>query len=180
MKILIRKTIDKIPNLQGFSVMEMLVVIFVFSILGVISTQILALSLRSSQKSESIGEARANVMYAIGVMERLLRNATEIDVEKCNLTPNKLQYINDQGENCFFECQTTEDKGYIVSGCGLDPEVRLTSSKVDIECSQVFSCEETAGVPPSVTILLNGSVGLDKDVDSADVTVQTNVQLRTY
>jgi len=164
---------------MGFSVMEMLVVVFVFAILGVISTQILALSLRSSQKSASIGEVRANVNYAVDVMERLLRNASELDVLTCN--SSSIQYINEQGESCYFECKDVGSESYIVSGCGTDPEVQLTSGKVRIDCSQVFSCTESPGVPPSVTITLAGEdAEFGVGTEGAGVTVQTQVQLRTY
>ena len=179
---------NKIQNskpkiLSGFSLMEMLVVVFVFSILGVVSTQILALSLRGSQKSESVGEVRSNVEYAVSTMERLLRNAQSINVsDSCNLSySNRLYYTDENGVEGSFECITSSTGGYIASGSAL---LRITSNRVRILCSgySIFSCPLPAGdAPQSVLIELCGEdANLGTGVEGASVTVRTQLQLRTY
>ena len=180
---------NKIQNskpkiLSGFSLMEMLVVVFVFSILGVVSTQILALSLRGSQKSESVGEVRANVEYAVSTMERLLRNAKSINVSTNSCSPPNshiLYYTDENGVEGSFECLTSGAEGYIASGSAL---LRITSNRVRILCSgySVFSCPPPAGnAPQSVLIELRGvDANLGTGVEGASVTVRTQLQLRTY
>jgi prepilin-type N-terminal cleavage/methylation domain-containing protein len=171
------KFVNSRKNCAGFSLIEMLVVIFVFSILGVVSTQILALSLRSSQKSESIGEVRANLEYAVSTMERLLRNAKSVDCDTSTLT--KLEYEGEYGGNVYFELVSSGSDTYIASASSA---VRLTSNRVKITNAEIFSCNnDPPGVPPTVTIRLVGQdAALEAGAEGASVTVETRVQLRTY
>ena len=62
-------------NIKGYSLVEILVVIVLFSVLAVIATQTLFLSFRGSRKSGNVVLVRNNVDHATGVMERHLRNA---------------------------------------------------------------------------------------------------------
>ncbi len=166
---------------SGFSLIEMLVVIFVFSILGIVATQIIAMSLRGSQKSESIGEVRANVEYTVSTMERLLRNATEINVTGCNTSTIRLDYKDEYKKDCHFECVTSGFDRYIASGSAGVTAVRLTSNKVRIQCSNIFSCNQPLDVPPTVSITLVGEdAELGTGVGGSRVTVKTQLQLRTY
>ena len=69
----------QITKLQkGMSLLEILVVVAIFSILGVIVTRSVLLTLRGSKKSESQVKVRENVNYALAVIERQLRNADSI------------------------------------------------------------------------------------------------------
>lgn len=160
----------------GFSLIEMLVTIFVFSILGIVTTQILALSLRGSKKSESIGEVRSNIEYAVSTMERLLRNAKSVSCASIT----RLNYVDEHGNAGRFDCVATD--GAIASGSA--SPVRLTSTRVEVLCSgyTVFSCPApAANVPPSVIIEVRGQdANLGTGVEGSTVSVRTSVMLRTY
>lgn len=173
-----RNTIYKVKrlnnSLNGFSLVEMLVVIFVFSILGIVTTQVLALSLRGAKKSESIGEVRANVEYTVSTMERLLRNAKSINC----VSATRLDYIDERGNTGQFNCVDTGTESYIASGSA---SLRITSNKVKITCASIFSCTFPANAPPSVSITLTGrDAVLESGVEGSSVTVNTQMQLRTY
>ena len=58
---------------RGFTLIEMLVVVFVFSIVGVMVTRSIQLTLRASRKSKAITEVQNNIDYAMNVIERRLR-----------------------------------------------------------------------------------------------------------
>lgn len=169
---------------KGFSLVEMLVVIFIFSILGVVTTQSLALSLRGSKKSESIGAVKENLEYTVSTMERLLRNAKSIDVTACNASQNRLDYVDEYGVSAYFECSNADAR--VASGSATTSTI-MTSNQVEILCSAAgyspFSCQESAdpNSPPSVSIELHGrDADLGSGVEGADVTVKTKVLLRTY
>jgi prepilin-type N-terminal cleavage/methylation domain-containing protein len=171
-------------SLAGFSLVEMLVVIFIFSILGVVTTQSLALSLRGSQKSESVGLVKENLEYTVSTMERLLRNARSINVTDCNTNSDRLDYVDEYGIAAYFECSNTE--AAIASGSATT-STTMTSNQVEILCSGAgyspFSCQEPAdpNSPSTVTIELRGrDANLGSGVEGADVTVNTKVLLRTY
>lgn len=177
----------KIGNPQqgraGFSLVEMLVVIFVFSILGVVTVQILTISLRNSKKSKSIGGVRANLEYATSTMERLLRNAQSLT---CVLSPPpptnsiRLNYVDEYGNSTYFRCVTSGSDTYIASGSAA-AAVRLTSNDVRITCSNIFSCTYPTDAPEIVSITLTGQdAELGTSVEGAGITVRTRLQLRNY
>ena len=162
----------KLKKVKGFSLIEVLVAIGVFSIVALVTTQSLASSLRNSRKSDAISRSRQNVDYAISTMERLLRNAQDISCSGDNRT---LNYVDEFGNNSSFRCAGD----HIASG-----SARLTSNSVLIDCSArpVFTCS-VAGptVPEAVEIILTAEDALMGNTEEgATVTSKTKVLLRNY
>jgi prepilin-type N-terminal cleavage/methylation domain-containing protein len=121
-------------NKKGYTLMEILLVVVIFSLLGVIVTQVVASTLRGSGKSENTVVVRENVSYAIGVMERNIRNAEEI--QTC--TGSRLDYINVDVEEVFYECQLDGVINRIFSS---ELNGYLTNDEISIDnCSGVFNC----------------------------------------
>lgn len=156
---------------KGFSLVEILVVILIFSILAVITTQTLVLSLRGSRKSESVARVRENIDYSLSVMQRLLRNAKSV-----NCPDNKtVSFIDEYGNTGQFVCTSEQ----IASGSA---QIRITSPNVNIDCSgTVFTCPSpTPPAPPSVIISIKASDAKTSGAESAQVTVTSKVLLRAY
>src|SRR3990170_3264778 len=63
---------------RGYSIVELLVVVTIFTFLAIIVTQAVVLTLRGSRKGESLISVRENLDYAFAVMERQLRSARSI------------------------------------------------------------------------------------------------------
>jgi prepilin-type N-terminal cleavage/methylation domain-containing protein len=164
----------------GFSLIEMLIVLFVFSILIVVVTQTLTLSLRGSRKSESVGNTRSNVQYAINTMDRLLRNARSLT---CSASTNsKLNYVDEYGNASYFECVPAGGKSYIASNSATQ---RLTSDTVIVSnCTDtakpVFTCNNGLGIPDSADIMINGIDANVSGVDGSSVSISTKILLRNY
>jgi prepilin-type N-terminal cleavage/methylation domain-containing protein len=161
----------------GFSLIEMLVVLFVFSILAVVSSQALTLTLRGSRKSESVTQSRENIQYAMNVMDRLIKSAK--DLTCTTSTPNdRVDYVDEYGNAAYFECLTSNGNSYIASNSA---SARLTSDQVNItNCSQVFTCTNGTGIPDSVDISI---FAVDSNVtgsDGASITAATKIFLRNY
>lgn len=159
---------------KGISLLEILVVITVFSILGILATRALLLTLRGTKKSDSLIKVRSNLDYAMAIIERQLRNASLVN--PCpNTDPLVLNYFDTDGVETSFSCQNITTSGYIASG-----SARLTSDEIKITaCS--FSCEEpSAGLPPAVSISFAGEDVLNVGVEGAKVTLNSRIQLRTY
>src|SRR3989344_481874 len=165
---------------EGFSLVEMLVVMVVFSILAIVTTQTLVVSLRSSKKSESIVVVKQNVDYAQSTMERLLRNAQKITV--CSATGgDQIDYLDENNTTGRFRCVTSGSDRYIASGSAA--LVRLTSPEVQVSCGSVFKCSlnPNPNVPPSIEINLEAVLaGLGTGLEGAKVTSSTKILLRTY
>jgi prepilin-type N-terminal cleavage/methylation domain-containing protein len=160
---------------QGFSLLEILVVITVFSMLAILTTQAVLLTLKGSKKSESLTKVRGNIDYSLAVIERNIRNAESI--EECpNLDQSIISYFNEEGVLTSFSCASDEDDiGYIASASG-----RLTSSEVDVtSCS--FTCEDAAGdTNPVVTISISARDAVLSAMEGGEITISTKIFLRTY
>jgi type II secretory pathway pseudopilin PulG len=154
---------------KAFTLIEMLIVISSFAVLAVLVTMTVAYSLRGSKKSESSGMVRSELEYAVGVMERQLRNANNIT----GCASSSINYEDENGVNASFSCSG----GYLASG-----SARLTSDKVELTTCQ-FTCSDVPGksyVPKSVKINLTGASAQDVGVEGATVALETEILLRNY
>lgn len=162
---------------HGLSLIEILVVVTIFAILGIITTRAVFLTLQGSKKSESLVHVRENLDYSMGVIERQLRNANSVDV--CS-NPNEIDYTDSDGNPGSFSCVGigTLDS-YIASGSGQLTQ-RLTSNTIGItSCS--FSC--TTGIstnPTAVSIDITAQDASAVGIQSATVNSTTQVSLRSY
>jgi prepilin-type N-terminal cleavage/methylation domain len=166
----------KINNLKkGYTLIEILIVIFIFAILMFVTVQSLSLTLKGSKKSENIIKAKQNVDFTISTIERLIRNAGTIS---CSVDGRTLNYTDEYGQPASFSCNPSGSvNGYIASG-----SARLTNTEININCSGVvFNCTPASGgVPPSVKIIISGKKQGAPGSEESSVTSSTSVMLRVY
>lgn len=165
----------------GYSIIEMLIAVGVFAIVGIVITNSLASSFKNSQKTNSISNVKSNVDYAMSTMERLLRNAVSIDTT--NSTPTRLVYEDEYGNSdMFFNCDSSG--GFIASGSAtLGTNIRLSSTNTVIDCTGVVFTypPSSPGVPQIVEMTLTGSDSTTgTGVEGASVTSKSRVILRNY
>lgn len=169
---------DKTKLNKGLSLLEILVVITIFAVLGILVSQSVILTVRGTKKSETLVKVRENLNYAMAVTERQLRNSDSIpDCQSQAAT--RIDYVDQDGNNAFFSCNGlgTED-AYIASGSGAVTE-RLTNPEVIVTaCS--FTCTlSESNTPPAVTIDFSA-----KDAGSSgnqgQVTITDQINLRSY
>lgn len=162
---------------RGISLIEILIVITIFAVLGILATRGVLLTLRGTRKSESLGKVRENINYALAVIERQIRNAGS--VSPCpNTNPLVLNYADGNGASTSFSCVNVGPTGgYIASG-----SARLTSTDVSVtSCS--FSCAPTplgSTTLPSVTIDVTAQNPGASSIETAQVSATTTIFLRTY
>lgn len=163
----------KAPNKmqKGMSLLEILIAVAIFAVLGVMTTRSIALTLRGSKKSELTLKVRENISYSLSVIERQLRNANSI--VPCGNGNIRIEYIDGFGNPSSFSCEGLDGgDAYIASG-----SARLTSNEVKItQCS--FSCTSTD--PPAVNVSVTAVDSQAGGVEGASVTVSSKVYLRTY
>lgn len=162
---------------QGYSLMEVMVAIGVFALLAVLVTQSLAISLKSVRKSDAQNRVRANLDFAVSVMERQLRNANSIG---CCAPPDcqspTVSYTDSDDVQAFFVCDLAN--GNIASNSA-DRQLQLTASDINITaCS--FVCTETTGIPDTINISLEAIDNKTTGAESARVSVETQIMLRNY
>jgi len=165
----------QITKLQkGMSLLEILVVVAIFSILGVIVTRSVLLTLRGSKKSESQVKVRENVNYALAVIERQLRNADSIVT--CPNDPSRIDYIDDRGEPTSFACSNLGgEDSHVASGSG-----KLTASDIIItSCS--FTCSPGASTNPDyVDVAITAAEADAVGIEGANVSAAIKIYLRDY
>lgn len=159
---------------NGFSIIEMLVVISVFAVIGIFTTRAISLTLRSSKKSDSLVRVRENVNYSLSVLERQIRNSERIS--SCTGSPtSSISYTSVEGILSTFSCVTPGTSGYIASG-----SARLTSSDIAItSCS--FTCTQVdANNPAVVKINVEAEDATSTSVEKGTVTAETEIIVRNY
>jgi Tfp pilus assembly protein PilW len=160
---------------SGISLIEILVVITIFAVLGIVSTRAVLLTVQGSKKTESIVRVRENLNFAVGVIERNIRNANSIPV-----CPNPniavLNYIDAQGRPASFSCIGVGGaNGYVASG-----SARLTSSDVNVTSCRLVCDSSGSFSPSSVEVYLEATDKATTGVVGADVSVLNKIYLRNY
>lgn len=158
-------------TLRGISLIEILVVVTVFSIIALIASRGVFVTLSGSRKSESTSKIRENLDYSFAVMERRLRNAESVS---CS-SSTQVDYLDKNSVSSYFSCEDVSGSGYISSA-----SARLTTDEIKVtSCS--FTCDSGgSGVLPSVSISATGESVGTTGVEGSQVTVSTKIFLRTY
>lgn len=161
---------------EGFTLIEILVVITVFAVLGILISRSIILSLGGVKKSESVVSVKENLNYSENIIIRQLRSANSI--VDCGSTSNasSISYIDQGGDTTSFSCiDVGTSAGYIASG-----SAALTSTSVNVtSCS--FSCTAgDAGSPDVVSMSFAGTDATTSDAKGATVTISSQVSLRNY
>jgi prepilin-type N-terminal cleavage/methylation domain-containing protein len=166
---------SKLKSGRGISLIEVLVVVALFAVLGVVISRSIILTLQGSQKSEFLVRARENIDYSLAVIERQIRNADSI-TECPNTDTNIINYTDQSGRLSSFSCVGVGSAdSYVASG-----SARLTSNTVSVStCS--FTCTPGAGAkPPVVAVDLEVKNTNASGVQGAVVSATTQIYLRSY
>jgi prepilin-type N-terminal cleavage/methylation domain-containing protein len=127
---------------NAYSLVELLIVMFVFSIFAVLVAQSIALTIRGNKKSESISQIKQNLDYTLNVMSREMRNASIIDLANCS--GGSLPYYNNEGVLVSFSCNESNPDDKFIEHSELG---RLTGSVVQVvNCGEVFDCVDDLNV----------------------------------
>lgn len=163
---------------KGFTLIEFLVVMGIMATVGTMVVNLFLSNLRTAAKTQALTEVKQNGDYALAVMERMIRNAKEVqensDHQICVAGMSKLKILNPDGGTTEFTCEA--DK--IASG-----GAALTSSNLEVDfCTSAFSCQKPTGKPAVVTItftLRKGTTSLGREF-FAEIPFQTTVSTRLY
>lgn len=159
---------------KGFTLIEVLMIVFILGIVVVMGGSLFFSILKGASKSEIVKEAKQNGDYALEVMERTIRNAKEIT--DCT-TPSSITLKNSDGTATTFSCLAEDGVNKINSGTG-----RLTGKNVTLEnpCSLSFNCQATTPPIVAISFILSQAGSSPRPEEKAKVTFQTTVSLRNY
>jgi len=156
-------------NQKGISLLEILVVVSIFAVLGILVTRSVLLTLGGGKKSETVIKIRENLNYSVGVMERQLRNANSIS-DCTNANTSVISYLDQNDVASTFSCLS----GYVASG-----SAKLTNDNVKVtSCS--FTCVLGSTGPSSVKIDLEATDAQATGLDNTIISTSTQVFLRNY
>jgi len=134
----------------GFTLLETLITILLFGVLGTVATVSLFTFLKGAANTEVTKELKQNGDYAMSVMEVTIRNATSI---------TSLANCSDIGTYANFITVTNPDATATTFTCSSSRIQRgsdyLTNSSVSVSsttCSNMFFCRSVLGVPNEVII----------------------------
>lgn len=174
---------------KGFSLIEILVVIALFAMIGVVVSQSTAVSLQGTRKADASSKVRENLNQALGVMERQIRAAKRIE-SACSVSGSEsstITYTDQDGvSGRVFNCVNTgacsaSPNSYIASSSGMATLVNITSPSTVCITECKFVCTQPAnGTPPTVDISITGESKDVRGVENTIIKVQTSVNLRTY
>lgn len=171
---------------KGFSLIETLVVVGLFAVIGIIVSQSTATSLQGSRKADASSKVRENLSQAINVMERQIRSAKAVvSPTVCSAggtSATAINYTDQYGQPGSFSCNISTDCptdaiSYVASGSA---SLRLTSSDTLCITACQFTCTKPTVGPPTIDIMLQGKSKEATGVEDTTVTVKTSVNLRAY
>jgi len=165
----------KKQNTSGFTLVEMLVVVGIFAVLGILVTRSIILTLAGSRKSQNIIKVSENLNYSLGVIERQLRSASSITDTCPNSDTSNINYLDQNSVQTSFSCGNSGGVGYIASGSST-----LTDSTVNVtSCS--FTCvSQTNGNPTAIKINVTAQDSTAVGTANSVVTDSIEVFLRNY
>lgn len=133
---------NQVQSSNGFSLIEILVVLSIFVVIAVIANQVFFSTLRGGSKSEATTLVKQEGNYALSVIERGLQSAQSV-TSVCNdpgVSLSSIGYLDSTGASASFSCQT----GYVASGSA---NLRLTTDKVTLVANSCkFYCFKEGGV----------------------------------
>ncbi len=156
---------------KSFTLIELVVVIGLFAMLGTMTTLMLAAALRGAKKAAAVGLVKNEGAYAINVMTQMLKFSSGISV--CGA--NSVTFVPGAGGgSATMSCVTAGTDKYIASG-----SARLTSNQVTVNnCS--ITCDTGE---PLTTKKINVSFDLQRAnaafaAEKATAHFETQITLR--
>ena len=158
----------KIIYIYGYTLVELLMVIMIFTVISVLAAFSISYTLRGSKKSESSIRVKNDIDYAMSIIERNIRNAKSII--SCSST--QVNYVSEFANSSYFECSGGTNN-YIASG-----SARLTGQDVFIDCSvQTFECDVDA---QTLNVNISGRAVNASTYEGSEISSQTKIIVRNY
>lgn len=175
--------------MKGFTLVELLIVVFVMSIIATVGGDVLISTMRSSNKANIINEINQNANFVVSTIESVMRNGKQVSCIACTSGVGKELYIIDQYNQSNYFCITAANTVLRSSklDCVADPTTSsLTNtnliSGVTVD-NTLSSFSVSSSTPPLVTITLKitqGS-GASSRIDyQAGSTFTKSIELRKY
>ena len=121
---------------NGFTLIELLVAVAIISGLGAVLAQAFFSTTRTNTKAERFSDVKHNGEYALGVMERMIRNARSVTSSACT----------GEGTHSSDDITTLNADGYATTfGCAWDGQATRIASVTSERSDYLTSSSVTLG-----------------------------------
>lgn len=150
---------------KGFTLIEMVVSIFIFSVVMVIATGALVTILGANRKAQAVKAVMNNLNFALDSMTRAIRVGTDYDcgTPSCDTVgSSQLSFIDTDGDDITYRLNASTDRiERSVNGGTFSP---LTSPGVAVERLMFYADGESGSdnMQPRVLIVVGGEAGETK------------------
>jgi len=167
---------------QGFTLVEILVVIGLLGIIVAIGSNMFFTTLRSSSKSKILTTVKQNGDYALATIERLIRDSEKVitnsDGSLCVAGMNKIKTKRLNGDEIEFSCEGEGTTDSLIAS----NSARLTSSDVKVDsCS--FDCSSQGEFYPQVVMInftLSQAAVTTRPEEQASLNFKATVTTRNF
>ncbi len=153
---------------KAYTLIEVLVVLGIFAVLTILTTQSVLLTLRSARRAESSIRVRDDLNYRIQVIQRQLASANSITCTGSS----QIDYLDYVGQASSFVCSGTT--------CNGSPASTMASGSASLDNSFIcltacsFTCS-TITSPSSITVSLTGTYKQNTGTDTVNQTVTSKI-----
>lgn len=189
-KTILRNSCFMIRKSEGFTLVELLIVVILLGIIGSMIGSILFASLRGSSKTAVLQLVRQNGNYAISQMAKTMRNAKNFNGVKVNIVDDYITDCTQSGTTQYKYVKVTDFTNSPVTFSCMSPSPSInglplinTASVTMDSCS--FTCSQNSIVePPNITFnltlyQLGGGVTAFAE-KNASLSFQTSISIRNF
>lgn len=175
---------------SGFTLLEILISVTIAGAVGVLIAQVFFTTARTNTKTELLKDVKQNGEYAMGIMERMIRNSLRVEsvCSDTGTTLTSIDIVNPNGDTTTFGCVLDSGTTRIASTSSSATTEYLTSNDVTIgglTCADAanslsFVCTSYPDQQTSVTVNFSLSqIGTPPDqFEQASVLFQTTATPR--
>lgn len=166
---------------NGFTLIEMLVVITMVAVIGTLVVTILAMTLRGSRKADLVSNIKQNGNAAISQIVRQIRYAKSLDIPTSCVPSATMQSLTvtsfTDDRQTTFACVSGANATIASNSASL-----LNTNVVNVSSCSFVCRQQNIFDPPSITVqfVLNAKNANQLEETRATVPFQTTVKLRNY
>lgn len=145
---------------HGFTLLEIIVSVGIISLIAVVVTQVLFSTGQSNSKAEIQKEVKQNGNYALGVIDRMMRNAQSVTSTCDGSITTSIQITNpDNGATtfgCVLDSGVTRLASQSASGTKYLTNDSVTLGGVNCAASTLqFTCSTSTNIPARIKVMFS-------------------------
>ena len=172
---------NKIPNnKRGFSLIEMMVAVTLFSMVMLIGVGALLSLIDANKKAQALNSVMNNLNFAVESMSRNLRVGTNYNCgggPDCTSGGTSVSFISSKGENIVYQYNSSEKRIEISKDGGAYVTITAPEVTIDDFAFLVKGASSSDNLQPRIVIKIRGTAGVKEKIKTS-FNLQTTVSQR--